>query len=346
MAAAEHEDNNCSSYGSMESEEEGVLGMRQEHVSDALLGRLENIQSSIVGMNAKQSDIVEKLASLEKVVMAMQKDTTWVREDLAVVHEVMEKLCDHVCELSKTRTEPDGVGERRSPDVSPWGTWKDDATMNEREEAGITTNMEEAVLCLGDEEPSHIRGGQEAACSIRETQMHDMYSGMHVNTTTSMDDGRMGRWYENRATSPGLCSPPRKQTRRTTEEPAVDEEVEQVDVTVDDTQLRTEAPRLAMWVDFKDTLKDIPGHGSVGSDGEEGWVRAKRARDRVTDQGGVCKSMPTGTAQASHGNLNLNFSPEKVHGGDDMRGRGGRGRNSMGGGEGGGDGVRDEGVDV
>ena len=193
-ATAEQEDDNCSSYGSMESEEEeqGFLHIQPDRGTDALYDMLDNMKCSIAGIDAKQNEIVEKIASLEKVVFSMQVDMTWVREDLGVVHEVMEKLTDHVCTLSKTRSEANGVPDQRSPEVSPWGTWKQDAQFNEREEAGIIANTEEAVVHLGDEEPNHIRGGTQAACSIRETQMHDMYSRMHATIASSVDDGGGG----------------------------------------------------------------------------------------------------------------------------------------------------------
>ena len=125
--------------------------------------------------------------------MSMREDTTWMKEDLRIVHEVMENLADHVCTLSKPREEPDGVREPRSLEVSAWGTWKDEAHKNANDNGGTTTNTEEAPVRLRDEEPSHVRGGQEAACSIRETQMPDMYPGMHANMTSSIDDGGGGR---------------------------------------------------------------------------------------------------------------------------------------------------------
>ena len=85
--------------------------------------------------------------------MSMQKNMMWVREDLGVVNEVMEKLADHVCTLRKTRSEANKVRDQRSLEVSLWGTWKQDV---HREKVGITNNTVEAPVHLCDKEPNHI----------------------------------------------------------------------------------------------------------------------------------------------------------------------------------------------
>lgn len=105
-----------------------------------------------------------------------------------MVHGVTENLADHVCMLSKQRAEEDAVQPQRSPEVSAWGAWREGGQTNVNDNAGITKTTEEEPVHLRDEEPSHIQTGKEAACSIRETQMYDMYSGMHENNTSSADD--------------------------------------------------------------------------------------------------------------------------------------------------------------
>jgi hypothetical protein len=47
---------------------------------------------------------------------------TWVRGDVSVVHEVVEKLSDYVSMLNNTVAIVEEVPEQRSPEVSAWGT--------------------------------------------------------------------------------------------------------------------------------------------------------------------------------------------------------------------------------
>lgn len=60
--------------------------------------RLEEIKNCIAMLDATHSTIVSKPALLEKVVIDVQEDVTWMRGDVRVVHEVVEKIsrgCKH-----------------------------------------------------------------------------------------------------------------------------------------------------------------------------------------------------------------------------------------------------------
>lgn len=128
-------------------------------------------------------------------------------------------------------------------------------------------------------------------------------------------------------TSPKICSPARKQTQRSIAVPAVDKEMQQVEVTLDGTQAQTQGPRWSMWIDFTDAVRDLLG--LVGCDGEERWVRSKRGCVSCTDHVEGAQSQPKVMELPSHNNLNLNLSLKKAHRGDNMRGRGGgQGRTS------------------
>lgn len=104
---------------------------------------------------------------------------------------------------------------------------------------------------------------------------------------------------------------------------AGDEEVQQMEVTLGDTETQTHAPRCMMWVDFADAAKELPGCVPRGGSGEEGWVRAKRGRVSTEDDRTECRPQPSQVEVGGHGILNLNLSPEKLDGGVDRRGRGG-----------------------
>ena len=89
----------CSSYCTGESEEEEPLEIHTNSAGDAWMERLEEIKNCIAMLNATHNTIVSKPASLEKVVIDVQEDVTWMRGDVRVVHEVVEKIsrgCKHV----------------------------------------------------------------------------------------------------------------------------------------------------------------------------------------------------------------------------------------------------------
>lgn len=87
MAAA-YEGEECSSYGTADSEEERVLDAKQIGLADVVSDSLSNLNCAIAAMGDAQHDIMQKLAYIEKEMYNMQGDMTWVREDLCVVHEV------------------------------------------------------------------------------------------------------------------------------------------------------------------------------------------------------------------------------------------------------------------
>ena len=71
------EDEECSSYGTGESDEEGEHEFPMQIPADAWLEDMQSIKQCMANMEATQTYIVEKLASLEKAVMAAQEDMVW-----------------------------------------------------------------------------------------------------------------------------------------------------------------------------------------------------------------------------------------------------------------------------
>ena len=73
----------------------------------------------------------------------MQGDMTWVREDLGVVHEVMEKIAEHMSMMGQNPNDGEGAMEQGPGEESPWGAWRE-----------LATNKED-----GKTLPLHPRGG-------------------------------------------------------------------------------------------------------------------------------------------------------------------------------------------
>lgn len=114
-ASASEEGEQCSSYGTGESESDEVLGKDVNNGGAQWTESVEDMRKTIVALNETQPAILDKLVALEKLVSFVQEDTTWVRGDVRVVHEVVEKLADYVSKLSDTVAMVDGVPERTSP---------------------------------------------------------------------------------------------------------------------------------------------------------------------------------------------------------------------------------------
>jgi hypothetical protein len=68
----------CSLYATSESKPEEAPDMEVNKDADACVESLEHMKCSFVALVATQSMIVDKLATLEKLVGFVQEDVTWV----------------------------------------------------------------------------------------------------------------------------------------------------------------------------------------------------------------------------------------------------------------------------
>lgn len=321
-AADREEWEECSSYGTGESEQEVALEKHVNNDGAAWVDRVEDMQCSIAALDATQNVIVDKLAALEKLVTCVHEDMTWVRGDMLVVHEIVEKLAEYVSTLSNNGTTAEGVPEQRSPSVSPWGTWKDDAHGKAVEGAETTRIAEDEGNHMEDEDHSDMQVGRDADSAIRETQMFDINNSMHGNITSLAEEGDGFERYENRERG-RIISPRRGQkTRRDEEEDAIDLGSDQMEMTMGGTQSGTEGPGRSIWTEFASTMKDIRGPVVGGGETSEGWVQSKRGRGSTTERGGRESTETLAPQMSSRSSLNLNDPPDNVGRGDGMSGRG------------------------
>lgn len=329
--AAENEDDGASSYGTADSEEDGIIPTTTTHDTEKLAERLDDMKASLEAMIGMQNVFAMKIASLEKVVLAMQVDTTWVREDLGIVHEITEKLAEYVADLSKPATAADGERGQRSPSVSPWQPWPYEGGGDDSDRADTTTAIEEDRVHLGEEEPSHIHRVGEAMTAIEETQMLDMNAGMQTNISGVLEEVGGGGWYEKRASLQAIISPTGKQARTRDVEDAAEDGLHQTEMTLDGTQARPQTMARSMWEDFRTAVRDVPPGTDVGHERDADWVRSKRGRG--SSRGNREGDRPRGAdcGMGGHGNFNLNLSPDGDVGGGESyekneRGKATRGR--------------------
>ena len=313
--AVENEDDLLSADGTASSEEEANMEMNVTSGSEKLVERMDDMKASLEAMQATQNAIATKLASLEKVVLGMQVDTTWVREDLGVVHEVVEKLAEYVADLSKPAAGTEGEQGLSSPSPSPWGPWNELVRAEESERPDTTILVDEERVHLGEEEPSHIQRGGEYLNTIEETQLFDMNVGMDTSIGGLLEGGGGGGWYEKRSTLQTVLSPTGKQARMRNEEEAVDEGLQETTMTLDETQACTQTAGRSMWEEFRTAVRDVPSSADVTGERDVGSVRSKRGRgsNRVSREGDRARACEPG--RGVHGNLNLNLSPDGVGGG-------------------------------
>ena len=343
MALQEGEE--CSSYDTAESDEEGEQEFAQNLPTEAWMDDMQSIKQCMANMEATQTYIVEKLASLEKAVMAAQEDMVWVRADQAVVHEVVENLVEHVSTLNPTVVEVEGQAMGDPEPVSAWGHWKqpDQAKDGVFADSAGARGDHRAQVMDDTYRPSHEMHTFNS--EIQETQAMDMNTGTDLNITSLADEDAVGVWYANRANSPSFGSPRGTQPRRQDAHDPAEDGCEQMELTLDGPEVGTVAPGRALWEAFQTTMKDMQGPVHGGGDEGGGSTRSKRGREG-TPEFRVPKPVPPRVeTMAGHASLNLNLSPEKLASHDALRGRGssaapkGRGTGSRGRGRGSGRGT-------
>ena len=311
----------ASSYATGDDLEEGGLEINGNIANDGWMEGLEDIKTCIARLEASQNGIVVKLAELEKVVLAVQEDTIWLRGDVRVVHEVVEKLADHASMLNNTVVEVEGVANVGPPLPSAWGHWPDDVHA-EAYQTPKSKGVEEDVrahLCEDDAMHGHV--GHDFDTTIQETQVMDMTAGVPGMIRSPAAEVGVGGWFEKRVRADVVASPIGTQPRRRTVDDAVEDGFEEMELTLPGTL----APGRSMWDEFTSTVRDMhaPSHG--GGERDDGCVGTKRGRQGSPPFGGS-KQVETGAiTMKGHGNLNLNLSPEKLDSSDCLGGRGGSG---------------------
>ena len=335
----------CSSYGTAESDEEGEQEFAQNLPTETWMDDMQCIKQCMANMEATQTYIVEKLALLEKAVMAAQEDMVWVRADQAVVHEVVENLVEHVSTLNPTVVEVEGQAMVDPEPVSAWGSWK----QPEQAKDGV---LADSVGARGD---VHAKPMDDAGrrsnemhtfdSEIQETQAMDTNTGTDLNITSLADEDAVGVWYANRANSPSAGSPRGTQPRRQDAHDPVEDGCEQMELTLDGPEVGTVAPGRFLWESFQTTMKDMQATMHGGGDEVGGCTRSKRGREGTLEFRVPKPVGPRVETMADHADLNLNLSPEKLASHDAVRGRGtsvapnGRGTASRGRGRGSGRGT-------
>ena len=315
------------------------------NTGDALAEGQEDIKCYIAALDTTQNIMVTKLALLEKVVTSVQDDMTCVKDEVRVVHEVLENLVEYVSSLTRTVAEVEGVPTHRPPDISAWGWGKDEEPHTERGRADTTGLTEETQLPPSEEKRSHVRAGHDADSAIRETQMYENSAGMYTNITSLSEEGGDGRWAEDEEGCPEIQSPPEQQLGGEGANAGMALGCTQMDMTLEAPQTGILGQGEKLWSQFASYMKSMDAEAARGGGGSDGWVSCKRGRASASETPARESNARTPRDTSSQEAFNLNLTPEPPDAGPSSRGRGrnvsihGRGAGRRGGGRGGGRGA-------
>jgi hypothetical protein len=307
------------SDGVGDSEEDLVLEIDAVHTPGMAPKNMDDIRNSIAALGGTHATILENIGSVAKVVMALQEDVTWLRQDLGVVHEVLEKLAEHVGEQPKTIATVLGAGQSGSPSPSAWGGWTEPPATDNHARAPPTQFTEDERVYEHEESPCPIQRAHESIQAIMETQLFNSISSMPIRET-SLPPELLVEWRGDQDpfhTTGMLAS---SIPQRGLEQDVGDDETQQMEMTIDGPQVSAQAPPSSTWSDYRTAVRDLPNHVGKGGDSDVGWVRSKRARDILADFNADREASMSEAENIEAVNLNLNLSPESLEAPGAMRG--------------------------
>jgi hypothetical protein len=316
------------------------MDMQTENPGEGWMNGLDKIKHIIDALHSNQNQVLKKLASIEKAVTCVQEDTTWVREEVRVVHEIVERLAEHVSLLNDTVVDVEGAPIQKSPVVSAWGPWPGDAHGKGHGRGDTTTIAVDDSVDIRESEPSHIHAGHDADSAIFETQMFEHQTGLDDHMTGMEEEEEEAEWQEYDARCRRLSAPGYAPTHVGDDDDAQQPMETQIELTLGGMEGGSLASGMSTWSSYTTTVKEMRAPAPGDRDTIEGWVQSKRVRGSSTELGGDDRTEIMGTQLGTHVSLNLNMSPERVDTADGVTGRGrkfagnGGGRGSKGGGRG------------
>jgi hypothetical protein len=297
-----------SSYGS-EPSSEGRMQSTRLAMAASGSGDMATLFAAIATFARGQAIVTEKLEFLEKAVGTVQFDMTWVRDDMKVVHQVVEKMVDTVYNIHDDAVELDRAREQVSLDASPPLPWRG------KEQVADIPKPPSASTSRGD---AHYADDNLNICNvgrdvagnfIEDIHAHMPCTDSHTERNNNTVEGRKELEHA-RDTLPALCLTPWPEPRVTIEQDLLDEESQQIDFSCQSTQLPTPMTGRHMWSDFAAAVRDWPAPSAVGTGLEEGWVPTKKGRWDTMDYGKDMAGAGIVAEAATGGTLNLNTLPE------------------------------------
>ena len=269
----------CSSYDTGDSAEEGAMEIEKQVDAQDWNDAINDIKCALASVDATQVIIVNKLEMLERAMVTVREDTSWVRGDMVAVHAIVDNLSEEMCMLGNTVREASAVANAGPPVLSAWGTWRDAADEGVNGRGDRTEIEEEARVQLRDEEPSHIQVCLDPETYIQETQAFDMNTGMPGDMCTSVQEPSV----DVRNADSGMSTlkwpgPAVLGTQRYDGQETADEGGDEMEQAFQSTQAGTKPPGRSLWEDFSSTVREIAAPGLGAGVSKAGWIPCVRAR--------------------------------------------------------------------
>ena len=108
----------CSSYDTGDSAEEGAMEIEKQVDAQDWNDAINDIKCALASVDATQVIIVNKLEMLERAMVTVREDTSWVRGDMVAVHAIVDNLSEEMCMLGNTVREASAVANAGPPVLS------------------------------------------------------------------------------------------------------------------------------------------------------------------------------------------------------------------------------------
>ena len=190
----------CSSYGthnSYEGDMEKVVDAPIDGVVEtlrALKASNATMVASIASIVASQGTVVEKLNSLEKAVVTVQFEMTWVRDDMKGVHTIMEKHTENDTELRDPNAEVVRQLRHECDEGISTKPWKGKGQVEEGCEATPRSRPLAKRACTQEEPIGENDGTFADGGYIEETQNHSQYVERLTSIASSPEDENVSDW--------------------------------------------------------------------------------------------------------------------------------------------------------
>ena len=277
---AEHSDDVLSDGSGHRSD--GILDTTRLVVPVNAGNDLPTLLSAIAALARGQAIVLEKLSFLEMIVGTVQFDMMWVRDDIKLVHQAMDRFGDYVCDVQEEVAEVQKLKEQVSLDGSAGHAMKGKEHVVEfQRPPSASTSHGEHVDVRTDY--VGIGGCRKEGGSIIEDTLN--LGNIHEPQTNALPVTGRREWGLEYNVLEEFASPQCQQTMVSIEKEPLEDESQQIEMSCQSTQLPTIVAARSMWTDFTTSVKDWRAPPAVPIEREEGWVSAKKGRWDLVDYG-------------------------------------------------------------
>ena len=299
-----------SSQHEVELDNEGLLGTEIIALPLDIGQDTSTVTGGIAALCRGQGILMEKMTYLEKIVGTVQFDMTWVRDDMKLVQQVMEKYNQHVGAASDAAADVDRLKGQLPVDGSPLRAWKGKQHVEDmpRPPSVISTLVE---MACGGEELADCNVDMGNAGQFSEETLAFVKSPGTIKKTQDVPNTGRRDWGYVLTSSPDMGTPACQQARASIEKEAMQEDTQEMEMSCQSTQPQTNATGRSIWSDFAYAVRDWPPSAAGGTYTEEGWMGSQKGRWDSPDYGNDIPGAFSGPMLEEHGTVNLSTPMQK-----------------------------------